>query len=321
MDQFVPPGASMGGGITDMDSLGIIVFFMVVMGFLIAALIMANSFSAYGASASLRLGKKWGRAAAFGVGAGVGAASVGVIAGAGRQSAGRLAARTRDSNALKEGAASRNWFVRNVSRSAIGASEKVAKSSFDARGLTKSKALGRAGGKGGFNKWAEDKTKQEKAVNEHISNYTGTRQERKDHKKALGSINKKYKAEKKSAQELKKEAQLQGDKAGVKQADELLKELEEERIDKRTKLQDDQSKVYSDQGKKRSQRNIDRLGTQRPFFITPTVKWKKDAADKIRASAGKSSDQKALEEIKKRLKEDIEKENKGPSETPQQEGN
>ncbi|MGM0629445.1 MAG: hypothetical protein ACQESA_03385 [Patescibacteria group bacterium] len=128
---------------------------IIAIGMLFASLIVAKSLSIQGANKVSAMGSKWGRAAA-------GGATIGAAAFGARRTIGSGAARVRDSEKMRKWESSSNRFKAKMATLGFGAADKTAKSSFDVRttGAT-GNALGKAGGKGGYDAIRDKKIKKE----------------------------------------------------------------------------------------------------------------------------------------------------------------
>jgi hypothetical protein len=139
-------------------TLGTIPFFFLVCIFMIIALVAAQKIGADGASKAVSIGKSWGSKVRSGVQKGAGSATFGTAARLGQGTAGALA-NTASNNRRFQNFAANN----KLGRAALGATRKVADSSFDARrvgGLGKSMGIGE-GQKGGFVTRIKDREKRD----------------------------------------------------------------------------------------------------------------------------------------------------------------
>lgn len=318
------------------DTVSMVMTFIIAASFLIGGLIIAKKAGAYGASAAINTGKQWSRRVAMGVGAAAGATTVGLSAYALRQTAGRKAAHDANNDDLKYKASSanKNVVTRNFARMQLAGSEKIANSSFDARNLSKSKALGSGGGKGGFNKWAETKQKTEQVRNQDLKNYTGTSKERSNHREKLLETDREYdkkKKEQNSDERYKKrdediaeaerdtvkalhekstaqtKEELERANTKLEQAHQRVEQikkdfenrfenLEKERLAKKDTLHEEHANMFKDKGEARSRAHVDALSTEGTFGL-PTPAWKKEIAEKMRTGANKSKKDQAKDLI------------------------
>ncbi len=153
------------GGFFDGSSSQLVINFLIITFLLIASLIVAKKMGAGGASGALSIGKKMEKGARNRIQRGAGRATAGTVGYAGRQSLGRIGQKFSESEWLKKNVA-KGGIVGGVASGARALSNKAAQGSYDVRstGLT-GKAIGSAGGKGGFRKSEEDyqKRKEETA--------------------------------------------------------------------------------------------------------------------------------------------------------------
>jgi len=158
---------SPGGGET-------LLHFFVIIFFFVAALIISQKVGATGASTAVSIGSKWGKSGRGMLTAGAGAATMGAAGFAGRQSIGRLGAGIAESEALK-GAQARGGLRGLTARAVRGTGSKMAQSSFDVRatsaggGVAGALGLGKAGGKGGFEKSREEYVKKQQKIGEELA--------------------------------------------------------------------------------------------------------------------------------------------------------
>ena len=335
-------GTLSNASIIDGASIGIVLNFIMGMGFLIAGLVIAKQFGAYGASAVMKTGQQWSRRGAYALCAGSGALTVGAAGYAGRQTVGRAANRLNDSEALKQGATSKNFVRRTLSRNALNATKKVSDSSFDARTLSKSKTLGKAGGKGGFNKWAKDAQKKEEDIHKHASDYKGTHAERKAQATETGKVTAQQKkddkifkkeeklAKKQEAQALKQAMHAQTDEErqaaeatlakARRQQDvntELKKTYDTDRAAERAAINKKYKDQYEDKGKERAKMNLDSIEKDKTEYDRQTTQWKKDSAASLRKSQGKTKEEKLVDMLNEVVDEkSTEKTKAAASETP-----
>lgn len=139
------------------SSMGLILNYVLVMGFAIAALIFSKQM------ASKTAGFK-------AISGGIGAAGIGGAALAGRNVIGRGSKMLADSSGLKNAASSGKWYSK-AAQAGLWTANKGGKASYDARGLADTKLgkatgvgetmgiAGKAGGVGGFAKAVDDKAK------------------------------------------------------------------------------------------------------------------------------------------------------------------
>jgi hypothetical protein len=124
-----------------------IVFFIITAVFLISALVVAQKMGAVGASNAVAMGKRFSTTARKYTQQKVGGATFGAAAVAGQRTIGYGANRLADNNKLQ------GWAAKSkIGRAALGASRKVADSSFDARqvmGVGATMGIG-TGKKGGY---------------------------------------------------------------------------------------------------------------------------------------------------------------------------
>lgn len=143
-----------------------IVIGVLINGLMIAGLIAANELGATGAGWATSKLKGMGDSVKGWAGRTTGRATFGTLGYTGQNTVGRLGRRIADSESLKKLASSGGvggWFGRR----ALRASDSAAKSSFDVRATKLGQAtgisqLGKAGGKGGYDKAVEEKAKKEK---------------------------------------------------------------------------------------------------------------------------------------------------------------
>lgn len=340
-------GSLSEGVLATTSGISIVSMYVVVMGFLVAGLILASKMGAYGANAVIKTGKGWARTA-------VGTVAVGgVIGGAGylgRQTVGRMAASRANNENLKDRAATGNWLQRKSAEAQIAASKRIASSSFDARSMTKSKLAGSAGGKGGHTAWAEKKVKKTEELNKHLSSYSGTAEEKSAHQGKLTDLDTRfaldirkqemdtdYATELAQREELSAIAKSKLDTANPEErlqakveydyAQKRLADHKKEQADKIAALhaeRDAQKQAvtaataleFENKAKVRTDRNLDRLSTEKTLGVLPTPQWKKNAVAKIRKEGGKSELERKIE---KALKEDKEGKTPPAPETPARE--
>lgn len=178
----------------EMGAMSLLLYFIIIAGFLIGGLMIARSLGATGASSMMSTGKQWSKAAGFAVGAGAGAATAGAAGWAGRRFIGGGARIAAESDALKN-FSSKNKFTRFIGTSTRSALSGVAKSSMDVRNApviskTASKYLGAAGGKGGYDAWAKRKSENLAAENKWIGSSTGSSEQRRQRDVEMAEVNK-----------------------------------------------------------------------------------------------------------------------------------
>ena len=175
-------------------AMAIVVFYFIISAFLIASLVVARSLGAYGANATMSIGKSWSRKAGMMVGAGAGAATVGASAWALRKGIGGNAERIANSETLKKGVNSKNFFVRNAARGARKVSQGTAESSFDARAMMGKDAQKWMGApkKGGFIADRKERDKYLKEEAEWTGKAKATSEEVRQRDKKINEIEEKY---------------------------------------------------------------------------------------------------------------------------------
>ena len=158
-------------GITaPVDAGQIFMNFALVAAFTIGSLIVAKEAGAYGAGGMMKLGSKL-RVGAQGV---LGGATLGAGAALGRGTFGRFGRAVAESDMLKRSQARGGILGRTAGLIRRGG-EKTAESSFDVRATAAGKeafgtfgGLGKAGGKGGYNKTVEEREKAGKKLAESL---------------------------------------------------------------------------------------------------------------------------------------------------------
>ncbi|MEK7650788.1 MAG: hypothetical protein AAB364_02900 [Patescibacteria group bacterium] len=148
---------------TEAGLISSLVVFAIVNGLMIGSLLAAKNLGVAGAGAasgSLKALKKLGGSVA-------GGATFGMAGFAARNTLGRMSRAVADSERLKE-AGTRSGVTGFLARTTLRAGSGVASSSFDARstGVAKGLGLGKAGGKGGYDKNVKDKIENQKKVAE-----------------------------------------------------------------------------------------------------------------------------------------------------------
>ena len=131
----------------DPGLFGIFLYYLLIIGFMYAALRVAKEMGAYGASQSMALGGYFRKKAQVAMGA----ATVGGLAAAGRVSVGQLAQRRADSDVLLE-RASKSGIKGWAARRELALQRKIGDAGFDARrvgGVGKKLGIGE-GSKGGY---------------------------------------------------------------------------------------------------------------------------------------------------------------------------
>lgn len=170
-------GADLNTALADPTSPGggeTLLHFFVIIFFFVAALIISQKVGATGASTAVSIGSKWGKSGRGMLTAGAGAATMGAAGFAGRQSLGRLGAGIAESEALK-GTQARGGLRGLTARAVRGTGSKMAQSSFDVRatspggGVAGALGLGKAGGKGGFEKSREEYAKKQEKIAESLA--------------------------------------------------------------------------------------------------------------------------------------------------------
>lgn len=158
------------------SSMALIVNYVLMIGFAVAALIFAKQMASRGATAT-----------AFSkITGGIGATALGGAAWLGRQSGGRWANKTLNDTDLRKSAAAGD----KMARMKLATAEKLSKSSFDVRGVAGTslgKAVGaervmgvagKAGGEGGFKKAVEEKAKRKAQYAKDVYGQTDEEKER-----------------------------------------------------------------------------------------------------------------------------------------------
>ncbi|HEX9609120.1 MAG TPA: hypothetical protein VGA06_02845 [Candidatus Paceibacterota bacterium] len=151
---FGSPRHFTGAALADVSSFSIFFNFVVVIGFMVASLIIANKMGIKGASTAISFGKdmqRWGQGMAGGA----------VLGGAGfaaRQTAGRLSNRLAQSETLKSESAKSGFLGMRgaLARGTLKTLRATGAASYDVRAapvgkqISKELSLGKAGGKGGY---------------------------------------------------------------------------------------------------------------------------------------------------------------------------
>lgn len=144
----------------DAGSINLLLFYIIITGFSIAALVISKQMAMSGATGG----------AFKAISGGIGTAAIGGAAWVGRKSIGGYSNKVLNDKDLRNRAAAGNVWARMQ----LATASRMSKSSFDARGLADTKVgkavgankmidsdiIGKAGGKGGYTKIAEDKAKE-----------------------------------------------------------------------------------------------------------------------------------------------------------------
>ncbi len=240
---FKPAGATVDatGGLGNFvkgeggETVGAMLNFILVAGFLVASLIVAKQAGAYGASTTLAWGKSIRQLGQRTVGRAIGGATFGLAGAAGRRTLGRLGTKGADSDRLKDMAA-RGGLSGIIGRRTLSASRSLEKASFDARrvgGMGKNLGIGE-GQTGGYKQTLADVKKRD----EEYAKSLGTVKDSDPQVLALKEAQKQRERELSLLKNEKEEAKR--NKASAEELtkiDDSIKEKEEE-IDKAKKAVD-----------------------------------------------------------------------------------
>ena len=140
------------------DSVGKTVLnFGIIIGLLIASLVVAKRTGAYGAGGAMKMLNKAGKGVQNKLRAVTGGMTLGVAGYTGRRIIGAGGRMVADSEKLKELQSKGGFWGRALAGATRGVAKKTAETSFDARTVVG--GLGKAGGKGGFDKFKEERDK------------------------------------------------------------------------------------------------------------------------------------------------------------------
>lgn len=172
-----------GSAIMTMSGIALLFYFIMVMGFLIASLIIAKNMGAAGATMAMNTGKSWSKSAGFYAGAKAGNMTAGTLSYISRRTVGAAADRAGNSEWLKNKARSSSSVSRFLARGTRNRLEGVAESSMDIRntpGIAKTaqKYAGAATGKGGYKEWKKKKIEEEEKNDKWLREYDGSSAER-----------------------------------------------------------------------------------------------------------------------------------------------
>lgn len=310
-----------GNQITNLNTsfAGGIATFAVINGLMLGSLIVAKKLGVAGAGAatgSLKSLKKLGAGA-------LGGATFGAAGFAARNTLGRMSRAVADSEKLKE-AGTRSGITGFLARTTLRAGSGVASSSFDARATSVGKGLdlGKAGGKGGYDKNVKDKIENQKKVAELLVPGDPA-------KEKVADIDKQEKVVADTKAEITKletavTDPLNPQLAGAQKTNiEALKaKLEKENIKLATlKKQKDDIEATGKERQRTYAENREAGGAWSTIFTGSTKSNRRKQARAIRAEAKKTKKEKDAEKWSKRLEKALkEDEKEDKEEEPKQEG-
>ena len=276
---------------------GIFIYFIIAIGLMVAALLIAKNFGAIGAKTAVTMGgnlRKWGQGQVL---RGAGASTAGLGGYAARNTFGRAANAAGESRWLANRAA-RGGITGALAGGTIRGLDRTAASSFDLRrigGLGKKMGVGEGAGKGGYNQQLKDQVKRREEMAKRLARTPKNSTDRQEEEKLRVNL--------RSAEEAARTA-----------VDETTKKAAESRVTVAKKA----LKVYSDnierRGKDRKEEYSKTLANEGFFFGYGKVARKdKEAADQIRK--GKSPSDKIKDAVK-----EIDREESTPQQQTSQEG-
>ncbi|MGM0482730.1 MAG: hypothetical protein ACQEP6_02615, partial [Patescibacteria group bacterium] len=258
---------------------------IIAIGMLFASLIIAKNLSIQGANKVTALGSRWGKAAA-------GGATVGAAAWGARRTIGSGASRVRDSEKMRKWSSSSNPFTAKMATMGLGAADKTAKSSFDVRatGAT-GDALGKAGGKGGYDA-IRDKKKKKETERMHRTAPSD---------RATGNAEAELERYKKAYDEAKES----GDEYKMKTTEESLRKAQK-RVDEIKGVTDDQAQKRQTAARQKAEKELGKTNLDRskmaPEDIQRVEREIGNKMDEIAKKEGKTLNRKSsAKELRQRL--------------------